>query len=391
MTKKYFKLLLSLGIVLCILCASFTVTMAAPQWGEPDGEIETDVFDDTDVETTDAVTEPTEEPTTQKPTRPATTQNQVRPAPPINVTVKETTEKNTKETTAKTTKEATEKGTEKTTKAETKEATSQTNTETTDEDEALLKEGQFFVYLERNNGERRLKTVLDKPGLVPQPNEPVREGYIFKGWYKNPECTVPWDFNKSVAQKGTIIYAKWEADANTVAYKIKVEKVPGGTIEVNPGSASAGEAIIITIKPDNGKRLVAGSITINGKHSDVFSFIMPGEDVVVSASFEDVPEEIVEEKPSFIIPLAIVLAVLLVVVIAVIIIFKYKTRPAIVEYDENGAIILDDDDDDGWVDESIVIEDGFANGRIVRESVDSENNDESIEMFDEFGNEIIDD
>lgn len=373
MTKKYFKLLLSLGVILCILCGSFTISMAAPSWEDYVGPIETDSFDDTDEKTTnsDVVTEPTEQPTTQKTTRPATTQSQIKPAPPINVTAKETTEKITKETTVKTTKE----NTEKTTKDETE--TSTTHTETTDPDEAMLKDGQFFVYLERNNGERRLKTILDKPDFVPQPDDPIRIGYIFKGWFKNPECTEPWDFNKSIAQKGTVIYAKWEAAADTVAYKIKVEKVPGGIIEVNPNSASAGEAVIITVKPDEGKRLVAGSITVNGKHSDVLSFIMPGEDVIVSASFEDIPEEKIEEKPDILFLIIIAAAAFLVILVVVIIIIRYKTRPAVIEYDENGAIILDDDGDDGWIDESIVIEDGFANGKIVRENTDFEDNYET--------------
>lgn len=373
MTKKYFKLLLSLGVILCILCGSFTISMAAPSWEDYVGPIETDSFDDTDEKTTnsDVVTEPTEQPTTQKTTRPATTQSQIKPAPPINVTAKETTEKITKETTVKTTKE----NTEKTTKDETE--TSTTHTETTDPDEAMLKDGQFFVYLERNNGERRLKTILDKPDFVPQPDDPIRIGYIFKGWFKNPECTEPWDFNKSIAQKGTVIYAKWEAAADTVAYKIKVEKVPGGIIEVNPNSASAGEAVIITVKPDEGKRLVAGSITVNGKHSDVLSFIMPGEDVIVSASFEDIPEEKIEEKPDILFLIIIAAAAFLVILVVVIIIVRYKTRPAVIEYDENGAIILDDDGDDGWIDESIVIEDGFANGKIVRENTDFEDNYET--------------
>lgn len=373
MTKKYFKLLLSLGVILCILCGSFTISMAAPSWEDYVGPIETDSFDDTDEKTTnsDVVTEPTEQPTTQKTTRPATTQSQIKPAPPINVTAKETTEKITKETTVKTTKE----NTEKTTKDETE--TSTTHTETTDPDEAMLKDGQFFVYLERNNGERRLKTILDKPDFVPQPDDPIRIGYIFKGWFKNPECTEPWDFNKSIAQKGTVIYAKWEAASDTVAYKIKVEKVPGGIIEVNPNSASAGEAVIITVKPDEGKRLVAGSITVNGKHSDVLSFIMPGEDVIVSASFEDIPEEKIEEKPDILFLIIIAAAAFLVILVVVIIIIRYKTRPAVIEYDENGAIILDDDGDDGWIDESIVIEDGFANGKIVRENTDFEDNYET--------------
>ncbi len=376
MTKKYFKLLLSLGVILCILCTSFTMTLAAPQWGEFEGEVEEDFFDDDDVPTVQETEEETTEETTRKETKPATTQAQVKPTTSTNTTEKPT--KNTNDTTRKTD--------EKTTKAET---TEPTETETTDEDEALLKDGQFFVYLERNNGERRLKTILDKPGLVPQPNMPVRKGYVFKGWYRDEKFTEAWDFSKSIAEKGTVIYAKWEAAPDTVEYKITVKEVPDGTIAVNPGTASVGEVVIITVKPDAGKRLVAGSVTINGKHSDVLSFIMPEGDVVVGASFEEAPEIVQTEKMNPL-PFIIVAAVLLVIaVVVVIIVVKYKNRPAIVEYDENGAIILDDDDDDRWIDDSIVIEAGFANGKIVREGV--EGVDYETESLDLFETERLDD
>ena len=104
---------------------------------------------------------------------------------------------------------------------------------------------------------------------------------------------------------------------------------------------------------------------------------MPGEDVIVSASFEDIPEEKIEEKPDILFLIIIAAAAFLVILVVVIIIVRYKTRPAVIEYDENGAIILDDDGDDGWIDESIVIEDGFANGKIVRENTDFEDNYET--------------
>lgn len=45
-------------------------------------------------------------------------------------------------------------------------------------------EGYFFIDLvEEENGK------LTKP-----PYDPTREGYTFVGWYKDEECTTPWDF-----------------------------------------------------------------------------------------------------------------------------------------------------------------------------------------------------
>lgn len=53
------------------------------------------------------------------------------------------------------------------------------------------------------------------------PENPTREGYIFVGWYKEPECITPWDFDTDTLPEAkyneeqeeiyqeTILYAKW--------------------------------------------------------------------------------------------------------------------------------------------------------------------------------------
>ena len=56
------------------------------------------------------------------------------------------------------------------------------------------------------------------------PPQPQREGYTFAGWYKEPECSTPWDFENDVTGKelviekgsnqytsylGIYLYAKW--------------------------------------------------------------------------------------------------------------------------------------------------------------------------------------
>lgn len=60
------------------------------------------------------------------------------------------------------------------------------------------------------------------------PTDPIREGYIFDGWYKEPECINKWDFDNDIVPgtewefmtqspyktlvkyQETILYAKWE-------------------------------------------------------------------------------------------------------------------------------------------------------------------------------------
>jgi len=44
-----------------------------------------------------------------------------------------------------------------------------------------------------------------------RPDDPVRSGYTFLGWYTDPECTVPYDFDAPVTGDLSL-YARWEAN-----------------------------------------------------------------------------------------------------------------------------------------------------------------------------------
>jgi len=40
---------------------------------------------------------------------------------------------------------------------------------------------------------------------------PSETGYVFGGWYKNDECTTPWDFANDTVTANTTLFAKWSA------------------------------------------------------------------------------------------------------------------------------------------------------------------------------------
>ncbi len=374
MTNKYLKFILSIAVILCVCCSSLIMVMAVPDESEVTTEIETGSFTEPDV-TVEDTTEKTGGLVIGQPTTEATTSEPTTKEIVVTEAEQTTTSKKPSNNTQQTTQS----------KTTTEKATSVVaNATTTTTPETTLPQGSFYVYLELNNGQPRLKRILTEPGLVPKPNEPVRQGYTFAGWYADAKLTKIWDFSTSIADEKTVIYAKWIADASTVFYNIKVSPMKGGTVQVNPMSASEGEPVIITVLPDEGKRLVAGSLKIDGKASDVFSFEMPAHNVVINAKFEDIPAgELTEEEDESRTPFFIAAAV--VVLAGVIIAHMIAKRRADLnqaEFDENGALIIDDDDDDGWIDESIVIEDGFANGKKVRENVQpdygevEENNDD---------------
>lgn len=366
MTNKYLKFLIAVSTMMCILFCSVNAVLAAPVNGignTSDGKRIIIGLPDTEEDSTDMPSD----------TVPVTSEKhtEISTEAPVTETVVETTKK----TTVPDKKPTKTDGNKSTTKKKpvvenNRPAVNQTPAES---QTTTLPEGSFFVYLELNNGQPRLKRVLNKAGLVPEPEEPVRNGYSFDGWYADAKLTEPWDFFTSVADKQTVIYAKWVADGSSTVYNIKIAETLGGILEVNPVTASEGETVVINVFPEEGKRIVSGSLTIDGESSDVFSFVMPAHDVVISAEFEEIPHSEIEgENSKSSLPFIIggLILVIAVVVIIVAVLLRKRNFSVDVEVDENGTLVLDDDDDDAWVDESIVIEDGFANGKKVKENVE---------------------
>lgn len=391
--KKNFRIVLGLVVVLCLISCSVTV------FAEP--EIDFGDF-------TEAATEPVQQPTQEETTAPASTQEQTTEADnlvPSDYTSSDETEADdtTKapDTTRRpinanvtTTRRPNNGGSTTTTRRPNNQGTAQKPTKADDNNETEeqvtfaddLPEGHFYVYAEKNNGTEPLKLVLDKPSLIGEPNLPVRKGFIFDGWYADPQFKERWDFYADMADKGTIIYAKWVPDPNAVVNNIIVKQSEGGFISVNPDSASTGELIRITVKPDKGMRLVSGSLTVNGKRIDVSSFTMPNCQVVVSGTFEVMPVIVeTEEEGNPLVPFIIGGAVLLVAIITAVVVIVLRRRDSISEdeIDENGTII-EDDSDKSWVDESIVVSDGFVDGeKFVGCFEPDEDDDDNIFSDDE--------
>ena len=365
MIRKFLKINICLIAILCMFCSSLTA------FAEP-GDLDFD-FNIQPIE-----------PTTQAETVPVETEKETEKE-----TVKQTEKQTEKETAEKVTQRPTQRpAAPQTTRRENPEQDNnawqgnenvnvQVNTQTTKKEttteevyEEDLEKGEFYVYLERNNGQRRLKTLMKKKGHIPEPVEPIREGYVFSGWYADSEFKKPWNFITDKANKKMTIYAKWTAVGDTVVHDIVIKDCVGGTLEVNPQKASVGEPVVITVIPDDGKRLVQGSIVINGESTDFLNFIMPDKRVTISASFEDVPEnENISEKSRL--PLFIGVGVISVLIIAVAIVIAKRRNDFNADLDPDEDIYAEEDnDDENWIDESIVVEDGFVEGKKVVESVE---------------------
>lgn len=81
---------------------------------------------------------------------------------------------------------------------------------------------------------------------VTKPVDPSTEGYIFKGWYKDPGCTYAWNFATDKVTNDVTIYAKWDVIYYTVKFDTNGSPTVfadqlvayGGKIE-NPGVPEA--------------------------------------------------------------------------------------------------------------------------------------------------------
>lgn len=66
---------------------------------------------------------------------------------------------------------------------------------------------------------------VDVDSTLPEPDEPVRNGYTFTGWFTDAQLTTPYDFNSAVEGNFTL-YAGWEIRQYTVTYNYNYEGAP---------------------------------------------------------------------------------------------------------------------------------------------------------------------
>lgn len=76
-------------------------------------------------------------------------------------------------------------------------------------DIATIYEAKEFVNFNLNGSDAQIDTqIVDKNGKATQPTDPIRNGYIFIGWYTDKECLTKFDFNTPITADITL-YAKW--------------------------------------------------------------------------------------------------------------------------------------------------------------------------------------
>ena len=113
--------------------------------------------------------------------------------------------------------------------------------------EATQKAAIFFAV----NGGDDIEEIYDAPGAnVVAPQDPTRAGYIFGGWFADPECTQAFTFSTMPAT-GATVYAKWEKDASILEDIDLV--LEGGAHDEHVVATYANEVLTISKTADAGE------------------------------------------------------------------------------------------------------------------------------------------
>lgn len=77
------------------------------------------------------------------------------------------------------------------------------------------------IKFDTNGGSKIADRRVIRDGVIEEPNEPVKEGYVFGGWYTDEDLTAPYDFSQKVKTAFTL-YAKWN-DPSSEQIILKIE------------------------------------------------------------------------------------------------------------------------------------------------------------------------
>ena len=85
------------------------------------------------------------------------------------------------------------------------------------------KNGNTFIAINPENkvifdslgGSKVEEQTVECGEMAKKPADPAKEGYTFKGWYTNKECTNAFDFDKDSIKEETTLYAKWEKNPSS--------------------------------------------------------------------------------------------------------------------------------------------------------------------------------
>jgi uncharacterized repeat protein (TIGR02543 family) len=125
------------------------------------------------------------------------------------------------------------------------------------QDQQFQNDDITVIFFTANFGSTEVESYLNvEPNtVISEPEDPVREGFTFNGWFQDFYKTVPWDFDTdTVGDTSIVLYAKWTPNVYNIIYDTN-----GGEITTTdyPTQFTAGQSVILPFVRLTGYSFVA--------------------------------------------------------------------------------------------------------------------------------------
>ena len=157
---------------------------------------------------------------------------------------------------------------------------------------------KYIISFNTDGGSAVDSIVLNAGDSLVLPDPPVKEGYVFTGWYSDRACTRPVNVSLFKARSNTTIFAGWES-VETYPHAVYIGEYSEGTVtlyEPQQPAASMGDEVSVRVVPFSEYEIVEvyasgrndGTKIIAAPNSagSVFTFSMPAQPVDVCVIFE---------------------------------------------------------------------------------------------------------
>ena len=140
---------------------------------------------------------------------------------------------------------------------------------------------------------------VDQGELVTKPTAPTKTGSTFAGWYKEPGCTNPWDFDSDTVTADVTLYAKWTTDTYTVTFKKNGVAVTG-TMSVQTIASSSSANLKACTFSRTGYTFGGWATTSGGtvKYNDEANYTMGTANVTLYAKWTTNPHSLGDTGPA---------------------------------------------------------------------------------------------
>ncbi|MDE6505102.1 MAG: InlB B-repeat-containing protein [Clostridia bacterium] len=108
--------------------------------------------------------------------------------------------------------------------------------------------GHNVTFDVQGRGNAPQSEVVAVGGKPKKPDDPITDGYVFGGWYKEAACENRWDFFADSVKSNTVLYAKWKEIYAVTADGFSVEVKDSEYFNVE----HAGSYIVSISKPEDG-------------------------------------------------------------------------------------------------------------------------------------------